>query len=208
MKRRHFIKSLYATAAILAVASGSAIIPGESRAATQGSLNSTSTGTVTITVTKPAQVQITGLQDMTVQNWTVTANANEPGDVTGDIALDTTACLYSTGAATATAGAYTLKATGANSTTSYYLQDNNSANTGAAYQIPYTVKWNTSVGAGGTLLTDNTAAPFTGGDTVSASCADGTGTNTQLNIKILATDMAAAGVSTFADTLTLLVAPN
>lgn len=209
MKTHHLFRSLYATAAIAALVSGGALIPAESLAATPGTLGPTSTGTVGISVTKPAQVQITGLTDMVVQNWTVTADPGEPGDVTGNVALDSTACIYSTGLATTTAGDYTLTITGTNSATNFYLQDSATpAGTGAAYQIPYTVKWNNAVGAGGTAMTDNTSANFTLGDSISASCADVGGTNAQVNVAILATDLAAAGVSTFTDTLTLLVAPN
>lgn len=214
MKTHNYFRSLQATVAIAALASVSLFPLSEALAETPGTLGPTSTGTVLIEVTKPAAVMITGLSDMIVQNWTVTSSTNYTPDAFGTQNLDTTACLYSTGATTASAGDYALTITAANgSGPTFYLQDNSSSNTGAAYQIPYYVKWHaggvgTSGTFNGTAYTDGQTQDFTGGDTISSSCSDGSGANVQLNIQILATDLEAAGVSTFSDTLTLLVAPN
>jgi hypothetical protein len=221
MKTRNYMKTLSATAAIVAMVSGSVLTPLEAFALTQGTLGTSSQGIVDIDITIPVQAQITALDDtnLTVASWITTS---------GQQALYTPACVYATGGATAP-GDFTLTVTTANGTTNgavdngFYLYDDtqdgvNPAGSGAgvggaAHNIPYTATWATTAQGHtfgtGTAIVYNTPLSVTGADTVSATCLDGGAhTNFYLNIGIAAADLQAATAGHFTDTVTMVVAPN
>jgi hypothetical protein len=189
MLTKNSTNRLQVYAAILGIVSCSMLIPAKSFSATDGTLGSDSTGSVDISITKPAQARISSMTDMTLGSWVI-------GD--GDVALNTTACIYST------SPDYTVTATGSGTSNAFTITDGVDGT--ALHTRPYTVAWNQSVGAGGTALTTNTPANFTGASVTSITC--GGTDNAQINIAFTEANLVQLASGTFTGTLTVLVAPN
>jgi hypothetical protein len=164
-------------------------------AATQGLLGATSTGSINITVTKAQLARITGLVDMTLNNW-------QEGQ--GNVELTNDVCVYST----RPNGGYTIKASGSGAGGAFTLS------AGTASTLAYTVGWN----AGGVGALTGTATPLfantistgmTRAATDSSTC-NGThpGPTARLFVNITSTVMSTASDGSYTGTLTLLVTPN
>ncbi len=159
-----------------------ALSSGSALAASDGFLGLNSTGTSLLSITKGDQAQITGMADIAMPAWT----AGSPAP-----AGSTSACVYTT------TGAYQVTTSSANTTgTNYRLFD------GALDYIVYTVQWNDGSGAvamtGSTVLTTQTGSTILG-------CG---GTNATIAVGITTPVMVAAPVGVYADTLTVLIAPE
>ena len=159
-----------------------ALSAGSALAASDGLLGLNSTGTSLLSITKGDQAQITGIADIAMPAWTTGSPAP---------AGSTTACVFTT------TGAYQVTTSSANTTgTNYRLFD------GALNYIVYTVQWNDGGGAvamtGSTTLTSQTGSTILG-------CG---GTNATVAVDITNPVMIAAPVGVYADTLTVLIAPE
>jgi hypothetical protein len=173
--------------ACLVCALNATLLLSSSMAATQGSSGATSTGTVAITASVTAQVQISGLSDVTFTNVGVASPVSDAQDV----------CVWSN---TATGG-YNITATGSGASSAFTLAN-------SLLTVPYSVQWaDTSGQTTGTGLTPTTAET---GQTSNATLPDcGGGSSASLIISITAADLASMRSSTsYTGTLTLVVAPE
>lgn len=168
-----------AVAAVITFAAGSAF------AATQGTLGATSTGSLDITLTIDPLVQISALDDIALGTYTGGGNMTGADDL----------CVYSNN------GGYDITATGNGAGNAFEL-------IGAGANIPYTVEWATTAGAGtGTALTTGvTLASQTGTFTGGPNC--GGVDNAQVIVTVDSADLAAAPADAYTGVLTLLVAPQ
>mgnify|MGYP003334459343 FL=1 len=177
-------KILSTVAAVSLVISSNA-----SFAATNGSLsdpNGDSIGTKDITVFVKSRVKITGFDDFEVADWKI-------GD--GDVNESDAVCIYANSAA-----GYNV--TAASSGDGFNLRSSDNV-----HDLPYSLAWFDGTSAislsHGVATTNN----FTNYSRTSADC-DG-GTNSELRLSILATDLQAApGVdSAYIDTVTITISP-
>ena len=170
----------------LAAALSVSAVGGVAFAATQGSLGSTSTGTSSLSATVTDLVQIKDIQDISING----TDTSLPKTGTG------TACVYSN----ATSNAYKITATSANSSGGGAFTVQSGSNT-----MDYTLQWS---GKGGSPITltsgTQSATVFTGND--SATCASGD--LSTANVSIPAATWTTSPAGDYADTLTLVVAPN
>ncbi len=172
---------------ISALVSGILMVAGSTAfAATQGSQGATSTGDLTITAVVTHQVQISDLDDMTVDyaGW----------DGIADLKTTESVCVWSN----ANGGHYNITATGSGGSGAFEI-------TGGAGTLPYTVDW-TGGGAATTLTTGTVAAGMTGANH-GVDCTAGGNTAT-LDVTLAAVNLSTAAAGTYAGTLTLLVAPE
>lgn len=155
----------------------------------QGTTGTTSTGTLDIDLVKNNNVRISNLSDIDFGTTAVVPTEQF-------ISL----CVYST------TGGYSLTASSEHGTgTDFRL-----ANAGDSDFITYNVLFNDAdTGAIGDATDLNHTTPLTtqtGANTTSDTC--GGGTNSRLFVDIDATSFGNAGADTFADVLTLTVAPE
>jgi hypothetical protein len=168
----------------LAVAAVATFAAGNAFAATQGSLGATSQGTLDITLTIDPLVQISALDDIALGTYT--------GG--GDITVGDDLCVYSNN------GGYDITATGNGTGQPFEL-------IGTTENIPYTVEWATTAGAGtGTALTAGVALPDQGGTFTTPDC--GGTPNAQVIVTVADADLASAPSDSYTGVLTLLVAPQ
>jgi hypothetical protein len=169
----------------LAVAAAFTFAAGDAFAASQGSLGATSQGSLDITLTIDPLVQISALDDIPLGAYT------GGGDMTGDDDL----CVYSNN------GGYDITATGNGAGQAFEL-------IGTSANVPYTVEWATTAGAGtGTALTTGVALAgqggnFAGGPNCSA------GENAQVIVTVGSAALGAAPADNYTGVLNLLVAPQ
>ena len=188
-----FSGTLCATVTAAAMA-GISAFAGEAYAATEGTLNTSSTGSLNFTVSKPARANITNLSDLQLPGWIA-------GD--GAVALTEDVCIYST----RPSGGYTVLATGDGAGEAFTLS-NGSAN------IAYTVEWNAggvgNLSSGGVSLSSNAVSGgLTGAATDSSSCSGAIpGPTARLIVGISEPEMARAPSGSYTGSLTLLVTPN
>ena len=166
------------------------------KAATQGTLGTTSQGVVNISITKSVQAMITDLSDsnMTLANWSLDQGA---------VTLYSNACIYSS------TGNYKVTATGSGAAGIFTIAS-------GANLLPYSVTWNAG-GAGNLANTGSTLLPliqstgFTTATTASTTCNGGGSANDTARVVVGVTDAAmVAAVSSntaYTGTLTLLVSP-
>lgn len=178
MEMKKLVKGLIIAGAM--VAGGSAI------AATQGTLGLTSTGTIDISVGVGDQIQITALADIT--------GPYVPGtDFTGS----SPACVYRNGGT----GDFDVTMTSANgSGTNFQLND-------AGTFVVYDVTFNDSVS--GAIDMDNNVlnnTDFTNANTTSPTC--GGVPQSTIAINVPDANLGAVAAGTYADTLTIVVAPR
>jgi hypothetical protein len=167
----------------LAVAAIATLAAGHAFAATQGTLGATSQGSLDITLTIDPLVQISALNDIALGTYT------GGGDMTGADDL----CVYSNN------GGYDITATG-NGGGAFELL-------GASANIPYTVEWATSAGAGtGTALTTGVTLAGQGGTFTTPDC--GGADNAQVIVTVDSNDLGSAPADNYTGVLTLLVAPQ
>ncbi len=168
------------------VIAGAMIVGGSAIAATQGNLGLTSTGTVDITVGVGDQIQITALADM--------GGAYVPGT---DFTDTSPACVYRNGGT----GDFNVTMTSANgSGTDFQLND-------AGTFVVYDVTFNDSVS--GAVDMDNNVlnnTDFTNANTVSPTC--GGSPQSTIAINVPDANLGAVAAGTYADTLTIVVAPR
>jgi hypothetical protein len=180
----------------IVAAAGIAIsmLAGDTRAATQGSLGTTSTGSLNFSVTKPARADINNLTDLLLPVWIV-------GD--GAVTLSEDVCVYST----RPSGGYTVLATGSGSGGAFTLANGTSS-------LAYGVTWNDggvgSLSSTGETLTANTISnPQINAATTSSTCNGNTpGPTARLIIGITNAAMSSAPSGSYVGTLTLLITPN
>ncbi len=161
-------------------------ITGSTFAATQGTLGLTSTGTVDISVGVGDQIQITALADIT--------GPYVPGtDFTGS----SPACVYRNGGT----GDFDVRMTSANgSGTNFQLND-------AGTFVVYDVTFNDSVS--GAIDMDNNVlnnTDFTNANTTSPTC--GGVPQSTIAITVPDANLGVVAAGTYADTLTIVVAPR
>jgi hypothetical protein len=167
----------------LAIAAIAALAASEAHAASDGSLGATSQGSLDITLTINSLVQISALDDIALPTY---AGA--------DIAGSDDLCVYSN------TGGYEITATGNGTGQAFEL-------IGSSANIPYTVEWSDSAGAGsGTALTTNVALTGQGGTFSTTDC--GGGNNAQVIVRASEPDLAVAPADNYTGVLTLLVAPE
>jgi hypothetical protein len=168
----------------LAVAAFATVAAGNAFAATQGTLGATSQGSIDITLTIAPLVQISALDDIALGTYTGGAN------MTGDDTL----CVYSN------TGGYQITATGNGPGSAFELL-------GGSANIPYTVEWADTAGAGtGTPLTTNTPLTGQGGTFTTPDC--GSVDNARVFVTVNSTALASAPADNYIGVLTLLVAPE
>ncbi|MGE0754245.1 MAG: hypothetical protein AB7L92_03695 [Alphaproteobacteria bacterium] len=163
-------------------------------AATQGTLGATSQGSANISITKSLQAQITGIDDMTLANWSI-------GD--GAVTLTSDVCIYSS------TGSYTVRATGSGAANAFTISS-------GANAIIYGVVWNSGgagnlANTGATLVTNIASATLNNADTGSATCSGGGAGNDTARIVVSITDIAMgaapSSATPYTGTLTLLITP-
>ncbi len=162
------------------------VVAGSTFAATQGNLGPNSTGTVDISVGVGDQIQISGLADIT--------GPYVPGsDFTGS----STACVYRNGGT----GDFNVTITSANgSGTDFRLND---AGTFVVYDVTFSDSVSGAVDMDNNVL-DNTN--FTNANTTSPIC--GGSPQSTIAINVPDANLGAVGAGTYADTLTIVVAPR
>ncbi len=151
-------------------------------AATDGTLGLTSTGTTDISIIKGDTAQITGLVDMAMAPWT----NGDPAPVDSS-----PACVYTS------TGGYQVTPTSANGAGLQFRMAD-----GLNFLV-YDVNWND--GTGNTNLNNGQVLTGRAGSTV-VGCGGGTNATVQVNVTV--GNIASAPVGNYADTLTLLIAPE
>ena len=154
---------------------------GVAMAATQGTTGGTSTGSSVLTVTKSAEVQISGIEDITF---------SDAGFIGAGVVGSSDLCVYSSG------GSYTINAS--SSQAQYSLTD------GASGQINYSVTWEAN-GGGAVSLAHNTASAAFTGSQAGPTC--GGSENVTMVVTLDPNTFNSAVAGDYSDTLTLLVAP-
>ena len=168
----------------LAVAAIATLAAGHAFAATQGTLGATSQGSLDITLTIDPLVQISALNDIALGTYT------GGGDMTGADDL----CVYSNN------GGYDITASGNGGGGAFEL-------IGASANVPYTVEWATSAGAGtGAALTTGVTLAGQGGTFTTPDC--GGADNAQVIVTVDSNDLGSAPADSYVGVLTLLVAPQ
>lgn len=154
-------------------------------AATDGTLDLTSTGTSVVTIIKQNAVQITNVDDLNLgTHYTLTADEVASDDV----------CVFSS-----TATYDITMSSGAGAT--FALND------GGGNLMPYSVAWTGNGVVGPTPVVSGTTIGATfAGDAVSPTCAGGT--NANFEVTVAQADFNAAANGSYTDTLTLLVSPQ
>jgi len=176
-----FIKKAVAAAFVLAFGAGSAM------AATQGTLGTSSTGTAEITISKGDVVLITNITDVNFPQWTAGG---------GDQNADGQACVYSS------TGNYSIRATSTNGVGAFQMDD------GSNNKLTYTIGWvDDQAGAGAVALTTGQVSATTMVGSSSTSCNDLGGVNARFQVGITEAALDAVPSGSYADTLTLVVAP-
>jgi hypothetical protein len=154
-------------------------------AASDGALDLTSTGDTIVSITKGDVAQITGMGDIGLAPWTNGQPA--PAGLTS-------ACVFSS------TTNYQVTATSANTGgTNFRLRD------GGTNFIVYTVQWNDGNGGGPAAVAGGTPLTARVGSNV-AGC--GGTTPAQVLVAITNGAMNGAAVSSYSDTLTLVIAPE
>lgn len=168
----------------LAVAAFATLAASNVFAASQGILGATSQGTLDITLTIDPLVQISALDDIALGTYTGGGNMTGADDL----------CVYSN------TGGYDITATGNGADQAFEL-------IGASANIPYTVEWATTAGAGtGSALTTGMPLAGQGGTFTTPNCNGGD--NAQVIVTVNSTNLAAAPADSYTGVLTLLVAPQ
>jgi hypothetical protein len=168
----------------LAVAAVAMFAAGHAFAAGQGTLGATSTGSLDITLTIDPLVQISALNDIALGTYTGGGNMTGADDL----------CVYSNN------GGYDITATGNGSGQAFEL-------IGTTENVPYTVEWATSAGAGtGTALTTGVTLAGQGGTFTTPDC--GGADNAQVIVTVDSNDLGSAPADNYIGVLTLLVAPQ
>lgn len=151
---------------------------GSAIAATQGTLDATSTGTSIINMGKENAVQITNVGDINLgTTGNITVAAVESDDV----------CVFSS------TGGYNLTVSSLNG--SFILSDANTQT-----DIDYTILWDGDAVAYGNAVTGLL------GNSTSVNC--DSSTNATFTVSVSVTEFNAATPGTYSDTLTLLVQPE
>lgn len=158
-------------------------------AATQGTLDPTSTGTFDVTVTIPDRVRITGMQDIAFGTFTHAGDFND----------DYPTCVYTN----TLSAQYGVTASGDGTGSAFTL-------TNGTDTVPYRVFWNnaegTTVGEGEILTTvkrDN----VTNSNQVSSDCTTG-GNTSNLHVSIAEANMIGVTNGTYSGTLTITIDPS
>lgn len=174
-------------AAVLLAGAG---LAGTAQAATQGNLGATSTGTVVINASVPAQVRISGLEDV---NFTAV-------DPTNDVAAAQNVCVWSNNANKR----YRITASGSGASSAFTL------GSGALPAIPYSVQWDDVSGAtSGDALATGTALGSQTSVATNPSCTGLSNESASLIVRMAAADLQAMQAQTsYTGTLTLTVAPE
>jgi hypothetical protein len=168
----------------LAIAAVATLAAGNAFAATQGTLGATSQGTLDITLTIDPLVQISALDNIALGTYT------GGGNMTGADNL----CVYSN------SGGYHITATGNGTGGAFEL-------IGTTVNLPYTVEWATSAGAGsGTAMTAGATLAGQSGTFTTPDC--GASDNAQVIVTVDSNDLASAPTGNYTGILTLLVAPQ
>ena len=182
---KHFTKTIIASLLLGTLAS-------TAFAATDGSLDSTSSGTADISVVIPSLAKITGVGDLTSTTW----------NGTGDVDLNHTACIYSNSAV-----GYKVKITAASNpssspTTGYYI------GSGATNQeVPYTMSWApNNTGASADVLTHATNSSTYSAVSTLEDCG-GTPNSTYL-VHFAHAALLAVHPGTYTQTITILITPQ
>jgi hypothetical protein len=180
---------LYVTVSVVVLSSFAAR---HTIASTQGTVGPTSTGIATISVTKNTVSRISGINDMSVV-WDISDDAVQ---WTNDI------CIYSSRAN----GSYKITGQGASSAGGAFVLVDGSS------QLPYSVLWN--AGGSGNLTNEGTAlvpgvslANLTQASTTSLSCS-GASSNARLIVNISKQNLQTVPAGHYAESLTLIVAPD
>lgn len=187
--KKKFLYSHCATVLLCSLVTSSAI---PAQASTQGTAGANSTGSINISVIKSAVSRISGLTDMAVV-W------SGSGD---DIFWTNDLCIYSSRAN----GSYKVTGLGASGAGgAFILRD-------GTRQIPYTVSWN--AGGSGNLTNEGTTlspgvalTSLTNASTTSPSCG-GSASNARLIVNIAKQDLQAVPAGHYAESLTLIIAPD
>ncbi len=168
-------------------------IPGSVLAADDGDLGTSSTGTSTITVDIDPIVRITGVDDLTKNNY---QGVESPLNLFSDV------CVYSNNTAS---GNYQIQMDGSGASGAFTI-------TNSTETIDYTPYWHAlSTGhSGGTDVSDGEKHAFTGANTESDTCVSGTDTesNATFYIDILKADLLKVPADTYTGTLTITMTPN
>lgn len=158
------------------------VVAGSAQAATDGSLDTTSSATSDISLTKESSVQISGVSDIDLGTQ-------------GSLAVDATGsddvCVFSS------SGSYSITVTSSNG--AFVLSDVDSAT-----DIPYNLNW--TVAATPQALTYNTTSNAVVGDQSDPTC--GGTPNANFEVVIPTAGFNAAEPGTYIDTLTLLISPE
>lgn len=173
-------KKLALTAAI-----ASSVFTGSAFAASQGTLDATSTGESVVSLTINDQVQITGVDDIALGAF----------DGTNDLTGSTEFCVYRSGA-----GDYTMTVS-ADGKTAFEVE---SATTSDV--IPFTTKvdGDNDASNGATIAHGGTSAAYTGSNAIDCGSSD----NAALEVNFAATDLRTAGAATdYTATVVILVEP-
>lgn len=173
-------------AAILVVAS---VTTAASATTVQGTLGSTSQGSLTISASVPAQIQISGLSDVSFLNQDPSAPASSNQDI----------CVWSN----TNNGGYNITAKGSGASNAFTLAN-------GALTVPYSVEWATSSGqTSGTALTALTNKTGLTSSATSPDCSTGASASASLIVKMTAANLQSMrAATTYTGTLTLTVAPE
>ncbi len=155
-----------------------------SLAASDGTLGITSKATTTVSIIRGETARASGLEDIILWPWF----QGEPAPVG-----DATACIYTS------TGSYQMTASSANGAgTGFRLTS------GPSY-LDYTVRWNDGVTG---LISISHGVPVTGllGDSTSTTC---NGSNpATIQVQIFNSQMQAAPIGLYGDTLTIVITPQ
>jgi hypothetical protein len=153
-------------------------------AATDGTLNATSTGDLSMDLSIPNLTKLTDVADLNFGTYSGSGNA----------VLDDDVCVYTNN----TSGQYKVTARGSGTSFAYTI-------TNGSQTIPYTVRWNTIAGTAGNvnLPSNSQTTTLSGANTTSQSC----GGVKNANFEVTMTRSAVLGVpaGTYSGILTLII---
>ena len=151
-----------------------------------GLLSSDSLGSTPLSLSIPHLVKLSGIEDLNFGNYIGPGNA----------VLADPVCVYTN----LSTGEYKITARGSGASYAFTL-------TNGSQEIPYTVRWNNSIGTSGNvaLSANTTSSSFTGANTSSVTCSGGNSANFQVTISQNALLSVKAG--SYNGILTLIVEP-
>ncbi len=154
-------------------------------AATQGSLDTTSTGDLLIELDIDDLVRVNNLNDIDLGTFTGAA---------GDLSGSDNFCIYRNGT-----GNYNITMTGSGTASAFTLTDGSNT-------LPYSVSFTN--GSANAITSGNSLAAQAGAFTANDNCNSGVNDNVSVSVTVANSDLSSVPAGSYSGTLTMVVAPE